>query len=117
VTQPDGPPDSRAARKAYVRELLQAYVATPGVLGRVRRADRVLAARLYDQQVPLYAIKNALLVAAARRLRNNAFATPLPPIRSVHYFLPVLRELLERPPGPRDLARIRELLALGEPPL
>jgi len=108
---------TEAPRRAYVHALLEAYVATPGVLGRVRRADRDLAGRLYDQRVPLYAIKNAFLVAAARRLRNNAFATPLPPIRSIHYFLPVLREMLARPPGPRDIDHFRRLLGLGEPPL
>jgi hypothetical protein len=30
-------------RQRYVRELLRLYVATPGVAGRVRRADRQLA--------------------------------------------------------------------------
>ena len=104
-------------RQVYVRELLKAYRSTPGVLGRVRRADRELAARLYDQQVPLYVIKTAFLVAAARRCRNNAFATALPPIRSVHYFLEVFREVLERPPGPRDLAQLKCFLGTGEPPL
>jgi hypothetical protein len=113
----DETPDPKAARSAYVGEVLKAYVATPGVLGRVRRADRELAGRLYDQRVPLYAIRNAFLVAAARRLRNNAFATPLPPIRSLHYFLPVLRELQDRPPGPRDIDQARRILGLGEPPL
>lgn len=117
MTGPDDRPDPKATRSAYIRELLEAYVATPGVLGPVRPADRELAGRLYDQRVPLYAIKNAFLVAAARRFRNNAFATPLPPIRSVHYFLPILRELLERPPGPRDIAQLRRLLGAGEPPL
>jgi hypothetical protein len=109
--------DPQATQNAYVRELLRAYVATPGVLGCVRRADRELAGRLYDQCVPLYAIQNALLVAAARRLRNNAFDTPLPPIRSLHYFLPVLKEILDRPPGPRDIQRLRRILGIGEPPL
>jgi hypothetical protein len=106
----------QAARLAYVRELLNRYVATPGVHGRVRRADRELAARLYDQAVPLFAVHNAFILAAARRLRHNAYDTPLPPIRSVHYFLPVLREVLERPPGPRDIAEHLRILGLGEPP-
>ena len=117
MTESDQTPDPRAARSAYVRHLLEAYVATPGVLGRVRRADRHLADRLYEQRVPLFAMKNAFFVAAARRLRNNAFDTPLPPIRSLHYFLPVLRELQERPLGPRDIARLRDILRAGEPPL
>ncbi len=104
-------------RLAYVRELLARYVATPGVHGRVRRADRELAARLYDQRIPLFAVQNAFILAAARRLRHNAFGTPMPPIRSVHYFLPVLREVIQRPPGCRNIAKLLRILGIGEPPL
>ena len=107
----------QAARQAYVRDLLHRYLATPGVHGRVRHADRELAARLYDQRVPLFAVQNAFILAAARRIRHNAYDTPLPPIRSVHYFVPVLREVLDRPPGPRDIAELLRVLAVGEPPL
>ncbi|MCU0242310.1 MAG: hypothetical protein MUF51_07790 [Vicinamibacteria bacterium] len=39
---------------------------TPGVLGHIRRADRELAARLYDQRIPLYVIERACLLAAMR---------------------------------------------------
>jgi len=104
------------ARLAYVQDLLARYVATPGVLGRVRRADRELAARLYDQRIPLFAVQKAFILAAARRLRNNAHSTPLPPIRSVHYFVPVLREVIERPPGRRDIAECLRILGIREPP-
>ena len=99
-----------STRDDYTAAVLAAYVRTPGVLGRVRTADTVLAARLYDHGVPLYLVTNAFLLAATRRIRNNAFADPLPPIRSLHYFLPVLRELQQRPLGPRDIDRIRETL-------
>jgi len=112
------PPTNRAsARRRYVERLLELYATTPGVLGRVRRADRLLAEQLYDQQVPLYVVADAFIVAAARRVRNNAFSTPLPPIRSLHYFLAVVRELLQRPLGPRDVEELRRALGLGKPPL
>ena len=97
-------------RQRYVRELLCLYVATPGVAGRVRRADRQLAQALYDHNVPLYAVANAFIVAAARRSRHNAFSTPLPPIQSLHYFQNVIREMLERPPGYREIEQLRESL-------
>lgn len=97
-------------RAAYVREVLQRYLQTPGVAGHVRLADRRLAQALYDQRVPLYAVQNAFIVAAARRVRHNAFATPLPPIRSLCYFREVIREMLERPPGFRDIDQMRRLL-------
>jgi hypothetical protein len=97
-------------RAAYVREVLCRYLATPGVAGRVRHADRTFAAALYDQGVPLYAVQYAFIVAAARRLRHNAFATPLPPIRTLWYFRDVIREMIERPPGLRDIEQLRDML-------
>ena len=97
-------------QKRYVRELLRLYLATPGVAGRVRRADRDLAQDLFDQNVPLYAVANAFIVAAARRIRHNAYSTPLPPIQSLHYFKNVIREMLERPPGYREIDELRQTL-------
>ena len=89
-------------------------MATPGVAGHVRRADRDFAASLFDQGVPLYAVDYAFVVAAARRIRHNAYATPLPAIRSLHYFREVIREMLERPPGLRDIQQMREMLLRAE---
>jgi len=97
-------------RQRYVHELLRLYVATPGVAGRVRRADRELAQALFEHNVPLYAVANAFIVAAARRIRSNAYSTPLPPIRSLHYFHDVIREMLERPLGYRDIEQLRQSL-------
>jgi hypothetical protein len=98
------------ARQRYVAELLRLYVATPGVAGRVRRADRLFAASLFDQRVPLYAVEYAFVLAAARRIRHNAFATPLPPIRTLLYFRELIREMLDRPPGLREIEQMRETL-------
>lgn len=106
-----------AARDRYVQAVLDLYRTVPGVLGRVRRADRDLADRLFHNRVPLYAVRNAFIVAAARRIRNNAFATPLPPVRSLHYFLPVLRDVIERPPGYRDIDEMLQVLSRERPPL
>jgi hypothetical protein len=97
-------------RQRYVRELLRLYVATPGVVGRLRRADRQLAETLFDQDVPLYAVANAFIVAATRRIRHNAYSTPLPPIQSLHYFRNVIREMLERPLGYREIELMRDAL-------
>ncbi len=49
------PASDRSACQTYVRAVLALYLRTPGVFGRVRRADRQLAHRLFEQQVPLYA--------------------------------------------------------------
>jgi hypothetical protein len=108
-------PARLSARGQYVRAVLSLYRATPGVLGRVRNADRTLAGQLYDQGIPLYLVANAFVVAAARRQTHNAFSSPLPPIRSLHYFLGVIRELLERPLGPRDIDELRRVLRAADP--
>jgi hypothetical protein len=94
-------------QKRYVGELLRLYLATPGVAGRVRPADRELARILFQNNVPLYAVANAFTVAAARRIRHNAYATPLPPIQSLHYFMGPIREMLDRPPGYREIEQLR----------
>jgi hypothetical protein len=97
-------------RAFYVREVLRLYRSTPGVHGHVRRADHDLAARLFDQGVPLYAVANAFLVGAARRVLHNGFSTPMPPVRSLHYFVALIHEMLERPLGYRDLDQLRHKL-------
>jgi hypothetical protein len=76
---------------------------------------RELAERLYDEDVPFYAIRNAFILAAARRIKNNAFATPLPQIRSLHYFRPVIQEVIERPPGSREINEMLQLLERHAP--
>ena len=99
---------------AYVREVLRLYRATPTVLGRLRHTDRVLAGQLYEQHVPLHAVRDALIIGAARRVLHNGYSTPMPPVRSLHYFLPLLREILDRPPGYREIDQlVAELRARG----
>ena len=79
----------------YVRRLLNAYQVTPGTCGAVRRADRVLAGQLHERGVPLEAVENAFVLAAARRLIRPAGAAPLGTIRSLAYFSPVIEEVLQ----------------------
>lgn len=82
------------AKKDYIRKVLDAYRRTPGTTGAVRRNDRLLAAALYDRGVSVTAIENALLLAASRRIFRSPDAVPLQPIRSFHYLLPVIDEVL-----------------------
>jgi len=94
----------------YVDEVLQLYRNTPTVLGHVRRADRALAQSLLRQGVPIYAVRNAFVIGSARRVLHNAFSTPIPPVRSLHYFLPIIREILDRPPGYREIQCLEQQL-------
>jgi hypothetical protein len=82
-------------QRDYVRRLLEAYRATPGTAGVVRRADRLLAMQLHERGVPLEAVENALVLAAARRTIRSSEAPPLGTVRSLAYFLPVIEEVLQ----------------------
>jgi len=80
-------------RRHYVQRLILAYRSTPTCAGTVRREDRRLAHRLYDQRTPLPLIEAAFSLAAMRRLYRPFEATPLLPVRSLHYFLPTMDEI------------------------
>ena len=81
----------------YVAQLLELYLHTPGTLGRVRREDRRLAAELHTRRVPLLTIEEAFLLATARRCLRAPDVPPLAPVRSLHYFVPVVEEVLASP--------------------
>lgn len=87
--------ETNLAKKDYIRKLLDGYRRMPGTIGAVHRNDRLLAATLYDRGVPLTAVENALILAASRRIFRPPNAVPLQPIRSLHYLMPVIDEVLE----------------------
>ena len=82
-------------QREYVHRLLEAYCQTPGTCGVIRRPDRLLAAQLHERGVPLEAVENALVLAAARRFMRPLDAAPLGTIRSLAYFSPVIEEVLQ----------------------
>ena len=86
--------DEGRGQEEYIRQVLEAYRKTPGTMGTVRRADRLLAAQLYQRGVTVSVVENAFVLAAARRLMRPADAPPLGTIRSLAYFLPVIEEVL-----------------------
>ena len=83
---------------AYVRAVRQLYLQMPNTSGRFSRSDRQLAQALHQRGIPIHIIRSALLLATARRVCRNPTSPPLPPVRSLHYFLPVLDEILLQPP-------------------
>jgi hypothetical protein len=97
-------------QEEYIRQVLEAYRKTPGTMGTVRRADRMLAAQLYQRGVAVSVIENALVLAAARRLMRPADAPPLGTIRSLAYFLPVIEEVLDMRISPEYFQHVRRKL-------
>ena len=98
-------------QEEYVRQVLEAYRKTPGTMGAVRRADRLLAAQLYRRGLSLKVIENALVLAATRRLMRPSEAPPLGTIRSLAYFLPVIEEVLASRVSPDYFEYLRYKLA------
>ncbi len=94
----------------YIRQVLEAYRKTPGTMGTIRHADRMLAAQLYQRGVSASVIENAFVLAAARRLMRPADALPLGTIRSLAYFLPVIEEVLGLRISPEYFQHVRRKL-------
>lgn len=102
--------DTGSSQEEYVRQVLEAYRKTPGTMGTVRRADRLLAAQLHQRGLSLKVIENALVLAATRRLIRPVDAPPLGTIRSLAYFLPVIEEVLESRVSPDYFEYLRHKL-------
>jgi len=97
-------------RTQYVKRVIDLYQCTPGTSGFARRADRCFAEALYDRQVSLEIVQAALLLAATRRSRRPNDAPPMAPIASLHYFRPVIEELITAQPDPAYLRYLRQSL-------
>lgn len=94
------PFDTAVGQDEYIQQVLQHYRDTPTTAGHIRPADRQLARRLFLRGVPLALVQAALSLAAVRRLCRDRRVPRLNPVRSLHYFLPVLEELVADPPDP-----------------
>ena len=84
-------------REEYVSRVLRLYLGLAETPRRSSRLDRRLAEDLYDKQVKLEEVEAAMILASARRLLRSADAPKLGPIRSLHYFLPVIDEVRSVP--------------------
>jgi hypothetical protein len=88
-------PESNPA--LYVSSVLTLYVDLPDTALRANTQDQRQARTWYDRGVPLSVVETSLLLASLRRLARPPGVPPLPRIRSLAYFQPVIEELLESP--------------------
>ena len=77
----------------YVHTVLKMYVGLPETPTRPRPQDRKLAQELFMQGIEVSIVETALLLASVRRLARDSSASKLSPVRSLHYFLPVIEEI------------------------
>jgi hypothetical protein len=104
--------------ETYRQTLLDLYLRLPDTPCRVSRHDGCLVQQLWQRQIPLTTVETAFLLASVRRAARHPDAIPLGPIRSLHYFLPVIEELLHTPLHHRDayLAYLRSKVPLRPAP-
>lgn len=81
----------------YVATLIMLYIDLPDTPLRPGPQDQSTARRLYQQGVPLSLAEGALLLASLRRLIRSSDQPPLPSVRSLAYFQPVIAELQQQP--------------------
>lgn len=106
------------AGTAYIAAVLTLYVDLPDTPLRASAQDQWLARRLHQQGVPLSLVESALLLASLRRLFRPADLPPLPPIRSLASFQPVITELQQNPlpDGYLEYLRLKLRNAVKDPP-
>lgn len=97
------------SQKEYVHALLHSYVDLPETPARYHSLDRRIALELFHRQVPANVVEAALLLGSARRLARDS-EQALPPIRCLAYFLPVIEEVLAKPPPPDYIQYLRSRL-------
>jgi hypothetical protein len=81
----------------YVSTVILLYLDLPDTPLSARLQDHSHARRLHERGISLTIVESAFLLASLRRLARPTDAPPLPPIRSLAYFLPVIEELLAQP--------------------
>lgn len=85
------------AEVSYVAAVLMLYAELPDTPLRPSPRDRSLARKLHRNAVPMPLLESALLLGTFRRLTRPSGTPPLPKIRSLAYFLPVVEELRLQP--------------------
>jgi len=88
-------PESNSA--LYTATVLNLYVDLPDTPLRASLQDQRLAQRLFETGVSISVVEAALLLATLRRLCRPADVPPLPRVRSLAYFQPVIEELQANP--------------------
>lgn len=81
-------------KQQYLNKVIELYLNLPETPLRCGRSDIELACRWYQEEISLSDLDAALLLATARRLsRPQSYS----PIRSLHYFQPIVDEVRREP--------------------
>lgn len=89
--------DPSSNAELYVSSVLMFYIDMPDTPLRTNTMDQRQARTWFQRGVSLSVIETAFLLASLRRLARPRDVPPLPRIRSLAYFQPVIEELLANP--------------------
>jgi len=81
----------------YLSAVLALYIDLPDTPLRASVPDQRQARNWFDRGVPLEVVEMALLLACLRRRMRPTDVPPLPRVRSLAYFQPIVDELLGHP--------------------
>lgn len=95
---------------AYLDFVISLYIQLPDTPVKPSQNDRCTATAFLSQGIPIHTVEAALLLASVRRLARSDGADPLPPVRSLAYFSPVVRELSDSPLPDGYLEYLRDKL-------
>jgi hypothetical protein len=98
--------------EAYRQTVIDLYLRLPDTPRRLSRFDLRLVRQLWERQIPLTIVETAFLLASSRHAARRPDALPLGPIRSLHYFLPLIEELLPQTAPESYLAYLRSKVPL-----
>jgi hypothetical protein len=101
-------------KSQYVARVLYLYLRLAETPTKYSRIDQRLAGELYDKQIALGEVEGAMILATARRLLRSPDAPKLGPIRSLHYFLPLIEEIRSTPISEEYFRYLRHRLATLE---
>ncbi len=99
--------DPSSHPELYVSTVLTLYIDLPETPLRTNTIDQNQARTWFERGVSLSVVEAALLLASLRRLCRPSNVPPLPRIRSLAYFQPVVEELLANPVPPGYLEYLR----------
>jgi hypothetical protein len=111
--------DPSSNAELYVSSVLTFYIDMPDTPLRTNPMDQRQARSWFQRSVSLSVVETACLLASLRRLARPRDLPPLPRIRSLAYFQPVIEELLANPlPAgylPYLRLRLRRIMGNTEP--
>jgi hypothetical protein len=112
TSSPESSPEADASddsnERDYVHAILDCYLWLPGTATVTSRLDQRCARALFQRGVPRSVVEAAMIVAVARRTFRAS--DPLPRVRALHFFLPVVEEMLEVPCDPAYVGYLKQKL-------